>query len=717
MSYEKIILGVTGLLILLNVPVDAGLTEITVCPVGCNYTKIQDAINNASDGDTILVYSGTYYENVDVNKKLILSGKDTGGGPPVVDAGRTGSAITLSVDGINLDGFVATNTTTDSPSAGIIVYSNNNIIENNYISNNPWYGIYLNPSSYNVISGNVANNNGIGISVYSSVNTVLKSNRLTSHWSGIYLFDTSNTVIAYNDVSSNQAVGIYSVFSHDNSYTGNRATGSVVGIYLMYSGSDTLRENLLSGNSYNFGIVGMDESNFNNDIDRSNLADLKPIYYLKGVSDIIIDSTSNAGAVYCIECNNITVKDLILTNNSDGIFFYRTNNSRIQNNWLSSNWAGTHFYYSSGNTIIDNAYNNNGWFGILFEYSDNNTVTNNKGSYNSPGIYLALSSNGNTITNNNLSNNWHGILIFDSGKNILRNNLMTGNNDNFGVDGSNDSHFDNDIDTSNRADGKPIYYLKDVSEVVIDGSNADARQSPSVIYCIRCNKTIVRNQVFTNNYHGILLYKTNSSKIERNTFASNNLGISFKQSSNNIITGNNVINNTLIGISLLDSSDNAVTDNVAINHHWEGILLRNSNRNIIKYNKISNNGNGITLSFSNYSTVLSNNVSDNQYGISLMSSQKNLLYYNNLVNNTYYNAYDAGINSWDNGKVGNHYGDYDEPDEGCIDADHNNICDSPHSILGGSSIDMSPLISWNSPTSAETPEPIVTVMLPSEYSR
>jgi plastocyanin len=47
-----------------------------------NYTKIQDAINASSEGDTILVYSGTYYENVNVNKQLTLGGI----GMPVVDA-------------------------------------------------------------------------------------------------------------------------------------------------------------------------------------------------------------------------------------------------------------------------------------------------------------------------------------------------------------------------------------------------------------------------------------------------------------------------------------------------------------------------------------------------------------------------------------------------------------------------------------------------------
>ena len=36
-----------------------------------NYTKIQDAIDDASNGDTIFVYNGTYYENVIINKIIL----------------------------------------------------------------------------------------------------------------------------------------------------------------------------------------------------------------------------------------------------------------------------------------------------------------------------------------------------------------------------------------------------------------------------------------------------------------------------------------------------------------------------------------------------------------------------------------------------------------------------------------------------------------------
>ena len=73
---------------------------------GANFTGIQDAINNASDGDTIIVYSGIYYENVVVNKSVTLKGI----GHPVVDASGKGDAIRLTADGITLEGFNVTNT-------------------------------------------------------------------------------------------------------------------------------------------------------------------------------------------------------------------------------------------------------------------------------------------------------------------------------------------------------------------------------------------------------------------------------------------------------------------------------------------------------------------------------------------------------------------------------------------------------------------------------
>jgi len=85
-----------------------------------NYTKIQDAINNASDGDTVFVYNGTYYENVIINKNNhILTGEDKN--TTIIDGGkRNGNVVTIYyVDWVAISGFTIKNSEYLSEGNGI----------------------------------------------------------------------------------------------------------------------------------------------------------------------------------------------------------------------------------------------------------------------------------------------------------------------------------------------------------------------------------------------------------------------------------------------------------------------------------------------------------------------------------------------------------------------------------------------------------------------
>jgi len=55
----------------------------------------------------------------------------------------------------------------------------------------------------------------------------------------------------------------------------------------------------MNGNQENFYLYGDTDSDFDNNIDTSNLVDGKPIYYLIKDSDTTYDSSSNAGTFYC----------------------------------------------------------------------------------------------------------------------------------------------------------------------------------------------------------------------------------------------------------------------------------------------------------------------------------------------------------------------------------------------------------------------------------
>jgi parallel beta-helix repeat protein len=160
------------------------------------------------------VDSGTYFENVDVNKQLILKGIDTGEGKPIVNANGSGNAILISAGNSTLEDFMAMNTI--HPYAGIYVNSNNNIIRNNTVSNGS-PGIFLLYSNNNTLNGNNASNNwgesGIVLS-YSNKNT-LTGNIASNNNDGIDFVFSNSSTLSNNIISKNQ-YGIYLIYACNN---------------------------------------------------------------------------------------------------------------------------------------------------------------------------------------------------------------------------------------------------------------------------------------------------------------------------------------------------------------------------------------------------------------------------------------------------------------------------------------------------------------------
>jgi len=152
-------------------------TTIIVCSSGCNFNSIQDAIDAAEVGDIVEVSSGTYYENVEVNKKILLSGRDTGNGFPIIEAWGHGSAITLTENGIVLEQIHIKNSSENymHPGAGISVYSNGNIIRFNRIDGGQ-SGIYLSNANNNRIQENEAKNSKYGVDLYNSNDNIISKN-------------------------------------------------------------------------------------------------------------------------------------------------------------------------------------------------------------------------------------------------------------------------------------------------------------------------------------------------------------------------------------------------------------------------------------------------------------------------------------------------------------------------------------------------------------
>lgn len=124
--------------------------NVSVGPADEDYSQIQEALANSTNGDTIEVHSGIYRERIRIIRSVTLMGIDTGDGLPVIDAEGLGNAITLMANGSVVKGFNLTGSTgcACSRNAGIQVASNNNTIANNVFYRNK-YGIYVKMGSVN----------------------------------------------------------------------------------------------------------------------------------------------------------------------------------------------------------------------------------------------------------------------------------------------------------------------------------------------------------------------------------------------------------------------------------------------------------------------------------------------------------------------------------------------------------------------------------------
>ena len=165
--------------------------------------------------------------------------------------------------------------------------------------------------------------------------------------------------------------------------------------------------------------------------------------------------------------------------------------------------------------------------------------------------------------------------------------------------------------------------------------------------------------------------------------------------SNNVY-GNVISKNENRGIIIQSSSGNSILNNQLTKNNY-GVLLLDSSENILKGNFVSENGLGIDFSGTNAQSnngfqentctnniLVENDITQNGQGITVDSNVAgNIFYQNNFINNvqqTYslsYNFYSSEpLNSWDNGKEGNYWSNYNG-----TDANNDGIGDQPLDVF------------------------------------
>ena len=259
----------------------------------------------------------------------------------------------------------------------------------------------------------------VGIDLSNRTNVTVKNMKIELAFYGINLWNTTRSTLDGNTITNN-GFGMFLLEASQNTVTNNKVTNNTFGIALENSSSNILRDNILN-NNYNLGIYGTQNFHFNNDIDNSNIANGKKVYYLINENNLIISPSTfpDIGYLALVNCENITVSNLELTHNTYGLLLAYTVGTTINQNMITNNSVGIGLIAATGNDIV------------------NNTIIEN-----SRGIQLSASSTSNSIYTNNVSNNGEGMFFFGSSQNmIVENNITNSKSTGVGFNRASDNIF------------------------------------------------------------------------------------------------------------------------------------------------------------------------------------------------------------------------------------------------------------------------------------
>jgi len=200
---------------------------------GADFTKIQDAIDNVGNGSTIFVNNGTYYEMLIIDKSLNLIGESEN--KTIIDyqigSPQSENAIIVNANDCKIKGFKIICDNYTSNKIVINIKSSNNIISNNIISN----------------EGILYSHKAVYIDMYTMNNTI-SENTIINVRNGIESFNSDYNNILNNNLSSNEAYGIYLLDSNNNIITGNIISYNTYGIRIQDSRNNKVFENTIISN-------------------------------------------------------------------------------------------------------------------------------------------------------------------------------------------------------------------------------------------------------------------------------------------------------------------------------------------------------------------------------------------------------------------------------------------------------------------------------------
>ena len=206
---------------------------LIVDKAGSEFTTIQEAVDAAKTGDTVLIMPGVYEENVSVSKSIIIAGASKDSVILLAPEGNTAGIYVRSVDGITIRDI-----TIKTPATAVqFSRSSGEII--GVIIKGGRFGI-----SYSGAAGNVLKIDDCLFSAFESETT---EEKLAERLTGLYVYGSGHLIVE-NSIFFLNGTGLY--ISNDTSFSISNSVFEKNTVALSITGTarGTVEKNRITGN-------------------------------------------------------------------------------------------------------------------------------------------------------------------------------------------------------------------------------------------------------------------------------------------------------------------------------------------------------------------------------------------------------------------------------------------------------------------------------------